>query len=402
MKNVQKVYRKTLIGILSFSLVVLASVLYLEIRQQEIPDKVSVFAGETYSFDESGQQAFSNENIGNYEVDYKLFGLFPIKTVSVDVVERQVVIPCGIPAGIYVETEGILVVGHEEVTTADGSKVNPTETIVKKGDYITSVNGEEVNRKADLMEAVEASGGEQMVLGIRRNEEEFEVAVQPVECAAKEYKLGVWVRDNTQGIGTITYITPEGNFGALGHGISDMDTKELLDTSRGLLYDTKIMTVIKGQEGKPGELVGYIDYQAENVQGRIDKNTSEGIYGVVNDELEAEATAQHVQVCLKQDIEVGPATIQTCIADEVKEYDVEIEAVNLSEKEENKGLILKVTDKELLSETGGIVQGMSGAPILQNGKIIGAVTHVFVEDPTMGYGIFIEEMLKESENSGKE
>lgn len=396
--NVQKVYRKTLIGMLIVSLVVLAGMIYLERRQQAIPDRLSVFAGETYSFDESGVQAFSNDNLGNYEVDYKLFGLFPIKTVSVEVVEREVVIPCGIPAGIYVETEGILVVGHEEVTKADNSKVNPTETIIKKGDYITSVNGQKINRKADLMEAVETCNGKQLVLGIRRNEEEFEVAVQPVECGAEQYKLGVWVRDNTQGIGTITYITPEGKFGALGHGISDMDTKSLMETSRGLLYDTKIMTVIKGQEGKPGELVGYIDYQAENVQGRIDKNTSEGIYGVVNDELETEATAQPVQISLKQDIEVGAATIQTCIADEVKEYDVEIQAVNLSEKDENKGIILKVTDEELLSKTGGIVQGMSGAPILQNGKIIGAVTHVFVEDPTMGYGIFIEEMLKESES----
>ncbi len=392
--KVQKVYRKTLIGVLIISLVVLAGMMYLEKRQQAIPDRISVFAGETYAFDETGEQAFSNENLGNYEVDYKLFGLFPIKTVSVDVVEREVVIPCGIPAGIYVETEGILVVGNEEVTKTDGSKVNPTETIIKKGDYITSVNGEEVNRKAELMEVVDACGGEQLVLGVRRNEEEFEVAVQPVECAVGEYKLGVWVRDNTQGIGTITYITPEGNFGALGHGISDMDTKSLMETSRGLLYDTEIMTVIKGQEGKPGELVGYIDYQAENVQGRIDKNTSEGIYGVVNDDLETEATAQPVQICLKQDVEVGPATIQTCIGDDVKEYDVEIEAVNLSEKDGNKGIILKVTDKELLSETGGIVQGMSGAPILQNGKIVGAVTHVFVENPTMGYGIFIEEMIE--------
>ena len=235
-----------------------------------------------------------------------------------------------------------------------------------------------------------------MVLDIRRNEEVFQVKVQPVQTGLGEYKLGVWVRDNTQGIGMLTYITSDGQFGALGHGISDADTASLMDTSRGLLYDTKIMTVIKGEDGAPGELVGYIDYHAKNLWGRIDKNSEEGIFGVVNEQLKREATARPVPICLKQDIKTGPATILTSIEGEVKEYDAEILSVNLSEKDKNKGMVLQVKDRDLLQKTGGIVQGMSGSPILQDGKIVGAVTHVFVKDPAKGYGVFIENMLQET------
>lgn len=390
----QKKYRKILVRVFLVGLMLLAGMTYLEKQQEAIPDRISVFAGETYSFDDNGTQAFSGKELGNYEVNYKLFGWFPIKNVSVNVVERQMVIPCGIPVGIYVETDGVLVIGSEEVTKTDGSKENPVRDVLRKGDYITSIDGKQVNRKAVLTKAVEESGGKPMILGVRRKNEEFEVSVKPVEYMPGKYQLGIWVRDNTQGIGTITYMTKEGCFGALGHGISDIDTGSLLETNRGLLYETDIMTVVKGQKGKPGELVGYIDYQAQHVQGRIDSNTTKGIYGVANKALQEKATAQPVQVCLKQDIQTGAATILACIDEQIKEYQVEIEGVHLSEKEENKGIELKVTDQELLEKTGGIVQGLSGAPILQNGKIVGAVTHVLVNDPTRGYGIFIENMLE--------
>ncbi len=397
--DIQKRYRRVLLGVLAVSVALLAGLLYVEKKGNDIPDEISVFAGETLSegydvLTEGAEPAFENREPGSYQVDYKLFGLLPLKTVSVDVVQRQVVIPCGEPAGIYVETDGVLVIDTGEITGKDGLQKNPAGAIIRKGDYITSVNGEKIGRKADLIEAVAQSGGKELILGIRRNGEEFQVRVFPAEVSPGEYKLGIWIRDNTQGIGIVTYVTPDGRFGALGHGISDTDTESLLETSRGLLYDTNILSVIKGQEGDPGELVGYIDYHASHVRGRIDDNTSEGIFGAANETMMQEVSAQPMQICLKQDIQTGPATILTSIDGEVAEYNVEIESVNLSDKDENKGMIIRVTDEKLLEKTGGIVQGMSGSPIMQNGKVVGAVTHVFVKDSAKGFGIFIENMLK--------
>lgn len=392
--NRYKRYRQVLCCVAALTSILIA-ILYIQEKKQQVPSEVSVFAGETLTLDGQRVYAFQNKETGSYEVDYKLFGLLPIKKVSVDVKEPLEIIPCGTPAGIYVETDGVLVVGSEEMTDVSGNLVNATASIVKKGDYITSVNGTEITKKAQLLEEVENCGGKPLILGIRRDGEKFEVKLQPVQCTSGSYKLGLWVRDNTQGIGMITYLTEDGAFGALGHGISDADAESMMETSRGLLYQTKILTIVKGANGVPGELVGFIDYHKNYVIGRIENNTQTGIYGTVTDSCLTQVQATPVPVCMKQDIKTGPAKIRTELDGEIREYDVNILSVSLEDAAENKGMILQATDEALLQKTGGIVQGMSGSPILQDGKIVGAVTHVFVDDPTRGYGIFIETMLEQ-------
>ncbi len=394
--DIRKRYRRGLAVLLAFCLVIFCGMTYMKYQDQAVPDQITVFAGDPLTAPLEKADVDTSQ-VGSYQVDYKLFGLLPFKTVSVDVMANSLVVPCGMPAGIYVETDGVLVVDCAEVTSLSGVAACPAKSILKAGDYITSADQTPVSRKSQLVEAVSESQGKEMTLGVRRNGEEFQVRITPAQVAPGEYKLGVWVRDNTQGIGMVTYVTGDGRFGALGHGISDSDTGQLMETSRGLLYDTDILSVIRGREGTPGELVGYIDYHARYVKGRIDGNTPEGIFGQANEQLLSEAVAKPVQICLKQDVKTGPATILTSVDGEVKEYDVEIEEVNLRGEEENKGMVIRVTDGRLLSQTGGIVQGMSGSPILQNGKLAGAVTHVFVKDPTKGYGVFIENMLQETE-----
>ena len=258
---------------------------------------------------------------------------------------------------------------------------------------------EPIYNKTDLIEKVNQYGNEEVILNIRRNEEEIQLKVKPVMTAPEEYRLGIWVRDNTQGIGTLTFIDENGRFGALGHGITDVDTSTLMEMDDGKLYETKILSIIKGEKGSPGEMTGFIDYNDANVRGQIKDNTEAGIFGIANDALKQEVAAEPMDICMKQDIELGPATIRCCASGEVKEYQVEIKEVNMTGDDVNKGIVLEITDPELLNLTGGIIQGMSGSPIIQNNKIIGAVTHVFIQDSSRGFGIFIENMLQmESEN----
>ena len=208
-----------------------------------------------------------------------------------------------------------------------------------------------------------------------------------------EYKTGIWVRDDTQGIGTLTYVDENGNYGALGHGISDVDTSTLLSLQEGKLYPSDIISVVKGEKGTPGELAGVIRYDENEVMGSITANTEAGIFGKVTESFKSQLKGTPIEVGLKQEIETGPATIRCTVDGTVKEYDIEIEKVLLNSSDVNKSMVIKVTDEELLQKTGGIVQGMSGSPIIQNGKLIGAVTHVFIQDSTSGFGIFAENMI---------
>ena len=216
-------------------------------------------------------------------------------------------------------------------------------------------------------------------------------------CRLEEYKLGIWVRDNAQGLGTVTFLNGDSRFGALGHGIHDMDTGKLLAISRGTLYSTSIKDIQKGADGTPGGMEGIIIYNNYNVLGTIEQNTEEGIYGEIGRIDTLFSDQAPVETAAKEEIREGAATIRCAVEGEVKEYDIEITKIDTHAKEANKGLEIRVTDQDLLSVTGGIVQGMSGSPILQDGKLVGAVTHVFVSDPARGYGIFIENMLKNVE-----
>lgn len=347
----------------------------------------------------SGDYVF--QNTGTYSATYKLFGLIDLKEVEINVVENQRLLPGGYPVGIYVETEGVMIIGTGSVTGMDGEEREPAKNIVKSGDYVVSINGSPVTDKNQLLDQIQALGGEDVELGIRRNGEDIRVRVKPVQTARDEYKLGIWIRDNTQGVGMITYVKEDGGYGALGHGIADVDTGLLMRVKNGSLFQTRIVSIVRGEAGNPGELVGMIDYEASRKLGEIQKNVENGIFGTLQDVNALVSSfggsaeeGDYVEAAAKEEIRLGEAAIQTCVDGSVRQYAVQIEDVNLTDGG-NKGITLRVTDPALLEKTGGIVQGISGSPILQDGKIIGAVTHVFVNDPTRGYGIFVENMLKQ-------
>lgn len=301
----------------------------------------------------------------------------------------------GTPVGIYMETDGVMVLSTESMKGVDGEEYEPAAGLVQSGDYIMAVNGEAVTGKAELLDAVEHLDSGNVVLTIQRGEETMDIRIRPVECGPDEYKLGIWVRDNVQGLGTITFVTGQSRFGALGHGIHDVDTNVLMSVDSGTLYKTSIQDILKGEDGNPGTMEGIIVYNNYNILGSIDKNTEAGIYGTVDriDELFDEQIP--IETASTDEIETGNATIRCFVDNELKEYEIQVTDIDRSESEINKGLVIQVTDPELLEKTGGIIQGMSGSPIIQNGKLIGAVTHVFVQDSTKGYGIFIENMLNQ-------
>ena len=331
--------------------------------------------------------------IDTYQMDLKLFGFIPFKQVNIEVIQDMMLTPVGTPIGIYVKTEGVLVIGIGEFDGPDGKKQSPARYLLQTGDYILKVDGEEVSGKSEFIQAVEESKGERLVLTVRRGSEEFELGIQPRQNQSGEYKIGIWVRDNAQGVGTLTFVDDWGNFGALGHGISDVDTSTLLTLKSGTLYETEIIAIRKGSDGDPGEMTGLIEYADKNILGEIQENTAQGIYGVANEKLKESIGGQALPIALKQEIHTGPAQILCSVEGEPKYYDVEIREIYLEQENVNRGILLSVTDPELLAYTGGIIQGMSGAPIIQDGKLIGAVTHVLVQDSTSGYGIFIENML---------
>ena len=331
----------------------------------------------------------------SYVLSCKILGIIPIKEVHVQEVPKRKVLPGGVPVGIYVKTDGILVIGTSPVNGADGISTEPAKYLLKSGDYIQTVNGERVNTKEELMSKINAYGAEKIVFGIKREGEETEVAVEPVMTGENAYKAGIWVRDDLAGVGTLTYTGRNGNYGALGHGVSDADTSTLIDMSSGLLYETNIIGIVKGVRGTPGELTGVINYSNQYCIGSVTQNEPTGVYGKIDDIPQGLEKEKEVEVGYKQEISVGKANIISTVDGERKEYEIEITGVNYNTREANKGIEFRVTDEELLEVTGGIVQGMSGSPIIQNGKWIGAVTHVFVQDPAKGYGIFAEKMLEE-------
>jgi stage IV sporulation protein B len=234
-------------------------------------------------------------------------------------------------------------------------------------------------------------------LQVRRNKEKITVRVSPVKTASGSYKIGAWIRDNTQGIGTLTFISTDGQFGALGHGITDIDTGLLMNVKMGSIYTAEIMSIIKGKEGEPGELIGMIRQSDKYRIGSITNNTYQGIFGKIGYEYDEGLDMEPLELGLKQEVVKGKAYIRCNIDEKITDYEINIENVDVSNSNHSKGIVIRITDERLLKLTGGIVQGMSGSPIIQNNKIIGAVTHVFIQDSTKGYGTFIENMVNNLE-----
>ena len=399
MQEKQKKYRKFLWYALVGTLLSLFILIYGTMKDH-IPDEIFVYADEETDWETFFQEPLISydETVevsqnGSYQIRCKWLGVLPLKTIKVHTVEKQEVLVSGSPVGIYMETKGVLVIDSGEITDREGIRRTPAEHIIQSGDYICEIDGKVLTGKRQLMQLVRENQGEPMELQVIRHQETIKLEMTPVETEDGSYKLGIWVRDNIQGIGTLTYVEPNGTFGALGHGISDADTGERLEISDGDLYRADILSIRKGTAGTPGELRGVINYREENRIGTICGNSQYGIRGQMEPGKYTESMKK-IPTGLKQEIQTGKAEIRCDIGDGIREYQCEILEIVSYARDTNKCFVLRITDDDLLSRTGGIVQGMSGSPVLQNGKLIGAITHVFVNDPTKGYGIFIENMME--------
>lgn len=293
-----------------------------------------------------------------YRLQVKLFGIVPFKQMEIQVVEDEELIPVGIPVGIYMKTDGILVIGVGEFAGPDGIQNSPAKYILKSGDYIRKIDGIHVTEKEEFIKKIKESGGREVVLTVERDGELIEQKIIPAKDQNGAYKIGVWIRDNAQGVGTMTYLDGEGNFGALGHGINDLDTSTLMNIHDGTLYQTEIVSLRRGVAGNPGEMTGRIIYSDERILGDITGNSIKGIYGNCNQKGKTLAVHDALPIGFKQEIEKGAAQILCTIDGDTKYYDIEITAIHLDHDNVNRGIELTVTDPELLELTGGIIQGM--------------------------------------------
>lgn len=379
-----------------------------------IPDNIVIFEGETIKIntllgfkvnlnnnEESVETSATNNNKletpGKTSVKVSLFDNILVKNVDVDVLPKTKVIPVGSIAGLKLYTNGVLVVGMSEIEGQDSKKYKPYEnTGIQEGDTIIEINENKVESTEDLIKKVNNSKGQNLEVKYIHNNDTKECSITPVKTSANEYKLGLWVRDSAAGVGTVTFYDPQTkSFGALGHGITDIDTEELINIESGEFITTKILNITKGEKGTPGRIQGTVDNQ-RNI-GTISKNTKFGIYGKVDNLSSLNIdSSKEMEVALREEIQTGKATIMCSLENgKVENYEVEIEKIYKENNYDNKSMLIKVTDQRLLDKTGGIIQGMSGSPVIQNGKFIGAVTNVLVNNPQEGYAVFGDLMIKQ-------
>ena len=401
--NRKRKYRIWILWCLGLDLLVIGCMGYRYLDRR-IPDEIHVQKEQEIKLEQilehpllTFEDAVSVSGTGSYTIGGSIMGVIPFKEIRVIPSESRSVYVSGSTVGIYMETDGVLIIDTGEILSEEGISREPAKNVVKPGDYIVAFNSQVIHSKRELIEDIRALDGEDVEVEVLRNDKIIPLTLTPVIDVQGAYKLGIWVRDNTQGIGTLTFVDEDGRYGALGHGISDIDTGKLLKIESGALYQAEILGVQKGSNGNPGELAGLIRYDSDRVIGSIKKNGENGIYGNFTGPLD-QITLMRMPMAYKQELEIGPAQILCCVDGQVSAYDAEIVKIDLNHEDTNKSFVIHVTDQELIDKTGGIVQGMSGSPVIQNEKFAGAVTHVFVQDSTSGYGIFAETML---ENSGK-
>lgn len=334
---------------------------------------------------------------GSYELNLDLFGTIPVKEINVNVIERTKVIPCGDLIGVKMYSKGALVVGFSEIEGADNKIYKPyNNSGIKEGDTIVEINGNSISNTNELVDQVNKANGDCLVVKYKSGEAVKETNITPVKNSMNEYKLGIWVRDAAAGVGTLTFVEPStGNFAALGHGIVDIDTGGIFNISNGELVGSRMISIRKGEKNNPGEIRGIID--SADVIGNIRKNTNYGVFGTTYDMSNyINQNNKEYEVALRSEIKEGEAEVICELENNKKTlYKIKIEKIYTSNNYDNKSMLIKIVDDRLINKTGGIIQGMSGSPIIQNGKFIGAITNVLVNDPTMGYAIFGDLMIKQ-------
>lgn len=326
----------------------------------------------------------------SFQMDLKFMGLIHIKDVNVQVVDRKVVSLCGTPFGIKMVTDGVMVVGMGNIQSSQ-TTINPAkEAGIQEGDVILSINNEKISSKKEVSQVVNECVGKPVAVTVRRNDKILDYIVNPVlSTVDNKYHIGIWVRDSSAGIGTMTFYDPDSQtFAGLGHAICDVDTGQIMPLSQGEIVSAAITGVKPGRSGSPGELQGA--FVTDLAWGELCANSYNGVYGRL---YTAPAYAQPIPMAQAHEVNVGPAKMVTTVeGGKPRYYDILIDRVSQDQDEPTKNLVIRIVDQDLLNKSGGIVQGMSGSPIIQDGMLVGAVTHVFVNDPTRGYGIYAENM----------
>lgn len=337
---------------------------------------------------------------GEAKIDVKI-GKVPIKSVNVNVLPDLRLYPGGQSIGVKLQSAGIIVVGHKQVVDQNNIHISPAEEAdIQIGDLIVKINDKAVNEASELGDIVNEAGkkGDSLSIELIRGNEKKWIKVKPVKDKEDQmYKLGLYVRDSAAGVGTMTFYDPvTKRYGALGHVISDLDTQKPIVVGKGNIVSSTVTSVDRGKEGKPGSIRAIFPDEKKSL-GNIDKNTPFGIFGTLDKSIRHPVFKEPLPIGLVEEVKEGPAEILTVVeGNRIERYSIEIVNVIRQRYPSTKGMIIKVTDPRLIQKTGGIVQGMSGSPIIQEGKLIGAVTHVFVNDPTQGYGLFIEWMIEEA------
>jgi stage IV sporulation protein B len=334
---------------------------------------------------------------GKVELSVKLLGYIPIKSIAIEALPSKRVLVGGQSIGVLLRSRGIMVVGFAPITTSDGSKVYPAKDQgMEIGDLIMQVDGKSITNENDLASAIDNKKDQSLEVKLRRQGKSITLPVKAVFCQeTNRYRIGLYVRDGVIGVGTLTFVDPDtGQFAALGHVIMDADTKQGIDVLSGRVISASIQMIKPGKPGNPGEKIGVFDEQGD-ISGKILKNAGSGIYGIINSKSDSFQNAPRMEVAYAHQVHTGNAQMWTVVnGNNIEKWDIQIEKV-FPHRDSGKGMIIKVTDPRLLSISGGIVQGMSGSPIIQDNKIVGAVTHVFLNDPSSGYGIFMDSMLSE-------
>jgi stage IV sporulation protein B len=338
---------------------------------------------------------------GVTELKLRLFGRIPFKTVRLQVIPDLRVIPGGQTIGVKVKAAGVMVVGHHLVQRNSNSKISPGEDAkLRLGDLIVEINGETCNEVSKIAEYAEQAGrsGKPLEMLVQRGKEKFRTKLTPVyDEEDKAWRLGLYIRDSAAGVGTLTFYAPDqGVYGALGHVITDMDTQTPIVVGSGEILQSNVTSISKSQNGEPGEKRAQFVREGKTL-GSVERNTPFGIFGQMKHMPDHSYHRTAIPIAFAEQVKEGPAQILTVVdGQKVERFNIDIVHVSKQSAPATKGMVIRITDPKLLEKTGGIVQGMSGSPIIQKGKLVGAVTHVFVNDPTSGYGCFIEWMLQDA------